>query len=218
MADRADITTQIRLFSFLEKGEITTQPNLAERSKISLSFTNVLLKRAIRKGYVKVKAAPYKRFIYYMTPQGFLEKSRLVTDYLDHSLVFFRLAREQYAHMFQQASLRGARTVVFVGVGELAEIAFLSLRSTELSLQAIYDPDTESREWQGIPVLSNINKIDKKSILVITNMNSPQRTYDKLVMIFPKSQILVADFLRISLETPVFAPPDPAVDETAKSK
>ena len=47
----------------------------------------------MKKGFVKAKAAPYKRYAYYLTPKGFNEKSRLVAQYLEVSLDFFRTAR-----------------------------------------------------------------------------------------------------------------------------
>ena len=42
------------------------------------------------------KSAPYKRYIYYLTKDGFKEKSRLVKEYLDCSLNFFKQAKNAY--------------------------------------------------------------------------------------------------------------------------
>ena len=47
-------------------------------------------------GCMKARQAPYKRYAYYLTPEGFVEKSRLVGEYLQSSLEFFRKARGQY--------------------------------------------------------------------------------------------------------------------------
>ena len=86
----------INFFSQLEKKEIISQSNLAKSVLISLGMANAILKKAISKGYVKAKAAPYKRYIYYLTKEGFTEKSRLVREYLDSSLNFFQKARPRY--------------------------------------------------------------------------------------------------------------------------
>lgn len=51
----------INFFSQLEKKEIISQSNLAKSVLISLGMANAILKKAISKGYVKAKAAPYKK-------------------------------------------------------------------------------------------------------------------------------------------------------------
>ncbi len=88
---------KIHFFSILEKKEIISQSRLANKVLISLGMVNSLLKKAISKGYVKAKAAPYKRYVYYLTKQGFTEKSRLIREYLESSLVFFKQAKKNYS-------------------------------------------------------------------------------------------------------------------------
>ena len=68
MVNRADIITQITLLSSFEKAEVVTQSSLAQKANILHGFVNIF-QRTIRKGYVKVNAAPYKRFFSYMTPE-----------------------------------------------------------------------------------------------------------------------------------------------------
>lgn len=86
----------INFFSQLEKKKIISQSSLANNVLISLGMANAILKKAISKGFVKAKAAPYKRYIYYLTKEGFTEKSRLVREYLDSSLNFFKKAKLAY--------------------------------------------------------------------------------------------------------------------------
>jgi len=43
---------------------------------IALGLVNAYVKRSIKKGLVKVSQAPARRYAYYLTPQGFSEKSR----------------------------------------------------------------------------------------------------------------------------------------------
>ena len=125
MADKTGIQTEIDLLTALERQEVVTQPALAKRLSISVGMVNALLKRAVRKGLVKAKAAPYKRWAYYVTPEGFQEKSRLVAQYLDASLAFFRMARREYRTLFLDGQRMGFRRFVLVGRGEVAEIALL---------------------------------------------------------------------------------------------
>ena len=80
----------------MKKKKIVSQSNLAKDVLISLGMANAILKKAISKGFVKAKTAPYKRYIYYLTKDGFKEKSRLVKEYLDSSLNFFKKAKQAY--------------------------------------------------------------------------------------------------------------------------
>ena len=93
---------KINFLSELEKNEIVSQNVISKKIFVSLGMVNALLKKAISKGFVKAKSAPYKRYIYYLTKQGFTEKSKLVREYLEDSLSFFNKTKLLYTEMFQK--------------------------------------------------------------------------------------------------------------------
>ena len=123
----------INFFSLLEKKKIVSQSNLAKDVLISLGMANAILKKAISKGFVKAKTAPYKRYIYYLTKDGFKEKSRLVKEYLDSSLNFFKKAKQAYLRILIEIQKKKL-SVVLVGEGDLADICKLSLLQENLEL------------------------------------------------------------------------------------
>ena len=57
-----------------------SQRRIAEELGIALGLVNAYLKRCIKKGLVKVSQAPARRYAYYLTPEGFAEKSRLTVE------------------------------------------------------------------------------------------------------------------------------------------
>src|SRR3546814_6516309 len=97
---------ELDFLTAIERGEVVTQVALKQRIGVSVGLINALLKRSVHNGYVKVRKVPYRRYAYYLTPQGFGEKSRLVAKYLETSLSFFREARSQYAELFERADRR----------------------------------------------------------------------------------------------------------------
>ena len=137
MVDKTGLQTEIDLLATLERRDVVTEPALAKRLSISVGMVNALLKRAARKGLVKAKAAPYKRWAYYLTPEGFQEKSCLVAQYLDASLAFFRMARREYRLLFASGRRMGFRRFVLVGRGEVAEIALLAAIESDAELVGI---------------------------------------------------------------------------------
>ena len=79
---------ELNLLSLLEEGKETSQKNISNNVSVSIGFINALIKKFVKKGVIKIQQAPYKRFIYYLTPQGFSEKAKLVNEYFRDSLFF----------------------------------------------------------------------------------------------------------------------------------
>jgi len=192
------IQTEIELMSELELGEVVSQKALSQRLSVSVGLINTLLKRISHKGLVKIKSAPYNRWAYYITPKGFSEKSRLVVEYLDTSLGFFREAREEYNHIFSRSKACGISKVVFIGSGELAEIALLSAGEQEVKVVGLVDAEVNDDHCHGIPVIKNLDDLDPDVGLILTSMRSPQETYDKIREEAQTAQIWHPDFLHIS--------------------
>src|SRR5438445_12112637 len=88
-----------------------TQRKLAGELGIALGLANAYLRRCVRKGLVKMRQVPLNRYAYYLTPQGFAEKSRLTAEYLAVSFDFFRRARTDCAVLLRQCEARGWRIV-----------------------------------------------------------------------------------------------------------
>src|SRR5215467_15671340 len=91
----------------VERDPALTQRSVARELCIALGLANAYLRRCVRKGLIKVSQVPRRRYAYYLTPQGFAEKSRLTASYLAHSFSFFRQARTQCAVLFAEAAGRG---------------------------------------------------------------------------------------------------------------
>ncbi len=186
------------LLSALEEEGRVTQRGLAARLGVALGLTNSLLKRAIKKGLVKVKQAPAKRFAYYVTPRGFAEKSRLVGDYLSTSLSFFRQSREEYAAIFD--AVEAGDGVVLFGVGELAEIALLSAREKDIEPTAIVHPGSNLAQFSGLSVTSSLDALpeDYAGSIVLCGVEQPQDSYDVLVKRFGEERVYAPPLLHIT--------------------
>ena len=191
------LTTELDFLTLVERGEVVTQMTLRQKIGVSIGLINALLKRAVGKGYVKVKKAPYKRYAYYLTPQGFKEKSRLVTAYLETSLDFLRMARGQYADILDQAQKNEQTSIVFAGAGELAEIAILAALGRDLASLKILCPSSSLSSISGVQVVKTLPQ-ENKDLIVITDSVSPQDIYEKLREQYPEKTIVWPPFLRIT--------------------
>jgi hypothetical protein len=207
MPDKSKIETELDFLESLEQGEVVTQMTLSKRVSVSIGLINALLRRAVQKGYVKAKAAPYKRYAYYLTPKGFAEKSLLVAKYLERSLHFFRSARQEYGDVFARAQASGMQRVALIGSGELVEIALMAARETDVAIVAVLDRETNKDRVCGVPVVRSLDELPGIDGVVITASRHPQAAFDLVRDRFGDSQILAPSLLRITRIALDFKPP-----------
>lgn len=199
MPDKSDTHTEINFLSALESGEVTTQMRLSQRVSISVGLVNALLKRAIHKGFVKARTAPAKRYAYYLTPKGFTEKSRLVAEYLETSLDFFRLVRTEYGEIFERLKQRDETRVILAGRGELTEIALLSAREQGIEPAAVFDRETNAEFFHGLVIIRQFDGLRADDSIVITESRYPQSLVNDLLSDQNATTLLIPSFLQISM-------------------
>ena len=184
----------INFFSLLEKREVVSQSNLAKNVIISLGMANAILKKAISKGFVKAKTAPYKRYIYYLTKKGFIEKSRLVREYLDSSLDFFKSAKLDYLKILN-AIKKKKLEVILVGEGDLADICKLALLEENLIISGHLKFNKNKKLNYEF---KNKKKPPEQLAFVIVESKNPQFVHDELIKSYNVINIYYPKFLHIS--------------------
>lgn len=186
------------LLGAVESQESLTQRHLARELGVALGLANALVKRCVRKGYIKIKEVPAGRYSYYLTPKGFAEKSRLTAEYLTTSLSFFRQARSELAELMDQARARGWRRVALAGASDLAEIASLAAVDAGIELTAVIDARDNRRSIGGIPILGGAGAVDAIDGVIVTDIRAPQDIFDGLVAQFGAHRVIAPPLLRIS--------------------
>lgn len=118
----------------VEQNPILTQRSLSQKLGVALGLTNLYLKRLVRKGYIKITTLPKNRIRYLLTPRGIKEKSRLTYEYIQFSLTYYRDVRYRFKEILVYLEQAGMKRIVVFGVGELAEMAYLSIQESNLVL------------------------------------------------------------------------------------
>lgn len=148
-----------------------SQRHIAAELGIALGLVNSYLKRCVRKGWIKVNQAPARRCAYYLTPQGFAEKSRLTVQYLSVSFTFFRRAKADCGDLFATVKQRGFKRVVLAGKSDLAEIAILCSAESEIEIVAIVDARATGKKFVGIPLVKKYAQVPSPfSMVIITDV------------------------------------------------
>lgn len=180
--DQTEQKVMVQLLSEIERNPSVTQRNLAAESGIALGLMNGYLKRCVTKGWIRVSQVSPRRITYFLTPEGLKEKSRMVKDYLGRSLTFFRDAKNQCENVFVTCQGQGWANIALVGNSDLADIA---------KLVAIRMGIEVSLELHN----SNLSKYDA---VLITDITTPQDTYDILIRHIDAQKILTLELLHIS--------------------
>jgi len=133
-----------------------TQRALAQRLGVALGLTNLYLKRLAKRGFIKITEFPRKprarkRLRYILTPKGLLEKSRLTYDYMSYSVGIYRRTRETLRETLSHLPENGTKRVVLYGVGEAAELAYITLKELSLEPVGVFAREAGG-EFLGFPV------------------------------------------------------------------
>jgi len=146
--DTQDIRT-LKLLEEIDKDYTQSQRDLSNKLDISLGLVNSFVKRLANKGYFKITTLPKNRVKYILTPKGAMEKTRLTYQYLQYSFELYRGARRNLQIHFNGLEALGVKRVVFYGVSEIAEIAYISLQETALKMVAIVDEKRVGKIFLG---------------------------------------------------------------------
>jgi DNA-binding MarR family transcriptional regulator len=180
-----------------------SQRQLAMEMGVALGLVNAYVKRCVKKGLIKVSEAPARRYVYYLTPRGFAEKSRLTADYLSRSFSFFRLARHECGELLEVIAGNGWRSVVLVGLSELAEIAILSALERGIEVRGVVDATASLTRIIGVPVVAAPEMIDAPvDAWMITALSGAQNLYDEIRARGNEDRVFAPAFLGLAILPP----------------
>ncbi len=130
----------------LEARRPVTQRSLASDLGIALGLTNLLMRRLVKKGWVRIKRVSARRILYLITPAGITAKAELTRQCFVSSLAFYRETRTRVRERLGMVSADLQATagpvsgrVAFCGAGEVAEVAYICLAEVGLELIGVVD-------------------------------------------------------------------------------
>ncbi len=148
-----------RILQAIASSEQITQRALSRDLGVALGLTNLLIRRLVGKGYVRVAGLGTRHMRYLITAAGWEALGRATRASLENTIHLYTETREQIRATLAAASQRcpldqaGEKRVVFYGAGDVAEIAYVSLQSTDLTLVGVVD-DRRSGQFFGLPILT----------------------------------------------------------------
>lgn len=179
--EHADDYRSLLLLDEISKNHELTQRDLSKKLGVALGLVNSYLKNLVSRGYITVSTIPKQRYKYYLTPSGFVEKTRLTYQHLQNFTNLYRVARKDFQGLFDSLHGSNISKIVFCGVDEVTEIAYLSLKEAGLELCAVVDGDG-GKKFFGYEVrrIDDIKGIDYEMV-VITSFQAGASLKDALL-------------------------------------
>jgi DNA-binding MarR family transcriptional regulator len=166
---------ELEILEKIENNGHMTQRDLSREVGIALGLVNHLLKKMVRKGWIKIKNVDAKRMRYLITRQGAKEKSSLLYKRVESTIHFYLEAKRVIKEKVQHLKNEGVENVSIYGINHIAEVLFIVLKELGLRLECVVDNDRKGGEWFGYKVI-NIDEFLKynTSVLILASFNKDE--------------------------------------------
>lgn len=163
------------VLEILAQGKDLSQRELARQSGLSLGMVNLILKRLVKTGLIKVHMLDRNKINYILTPKGLSQRMVRSYQYFLRAFRTFNESQKRIDSLLDSLIAKGNRRFVVLGEGEVAGIiemavkarkdANLSVRRAGAETHAL-GPDEvlldcrfgESKDAVGISILEEILK------------------------------------------------------------
>jgi DNA-binding MarR family transcriptional regulator len=132
---------ELTLLVELEKNPIISQRELSNKIGIALGITNACLKRMVIEGWIQIRNSPPHRMAYYITPKGFSERDKLMLRMISYTMKHYSQLKKVITKILLNLQEEGVHRLVFYGIGEEMEVAYVTLQGVDIELVGIVEDD-----------------------------------------------------------------------------
>ncbi len=108
------------------------QRDISRRMELSLGMTNMLVRRLISKGYIRISQLDKRKIKYILTPKGFSEKMRKSVNYTLKTINSIALVRNRLSTILKGLYGEGIRTFYVLGGEDLAGLIEMTMKESFL--------------------------------------------------------------------------------------
>jgi DNA-binding MarR family transcriptional regulator len=192
----SDGMRDLRLLEELERNPIVSQRELSHKFGIALGVTNACLRRMARKGLIRIRGLNHRKIGYYLTPKGFAEKAKLTLHLISYIVQHYSELKKIISQRLLEMQHNGLQRIVFYGVSDEMEVAYVTLQGVNLKLVGIVEDDEKVKPqfifgYELEPV-SRINELRPDCVLVTSLVESEEKK-EKLRTLIDTSHISIND-------------------------
>jgi len=182
----SDRIRDLWLLEELEKNPIISQRDLSRKFNIALGATNACIRRMVRKEWIQIRDLNHRRIGYYLTPKGYSEIAKLAPQVISFTLQHYSELKKIIFARFLEIQRNGMQRIVFYGVSNEMEVAYLTLQGMNLKLVGIVEDDEKFQPdivlGYEIERVSRVKELKPECIL-ITSLEGSENKKEKLQML-----------------------------------
>ena len=142
---------EFELVNIIGANLASSQRDLSRHMDLSLGMTNMLIRRLVTKGYIRIKQLDKKKVQYILTPKGFAEKMQKSVKYTLKTLNSIGLMKSRLLVLLKGAYEAGTRKFYVLGGPDLAGLIEMTLNENFLhDFQVIRINDMPSDVVDGV--------------------------------------------------------------------
>jgi DNA-binding MarR family transcriptional regulator len=192
---------ELELLQELEKNPIISQRELSHKFGIALGVINACLKRMVRRGWIRITGFNHHKIGYYLTPKGFAEKARLSLHLISWTVQHYSALKDIIGRKFLEIQNRGIERIVFYGVSDEMEVAYITLQGVNLELVGIVEDEDKminKKEIFGFK-LRDMSEIEtmKPDAVLITSLTNQKEREEKLRKLIDVQKVKIYDISTI---------------------
>ena len=187
---------ELNLLQELEKNPIVSQRDLSHKFGIALGVTNACLKRMAKRGWIRIMNLDHRRIGYYLTPKGLAEKTKLTLRLVSWTVQHYSSLKDIIGERLLEMQNKGVKRIVFYGVSDEMEIAYVTLQGSSLELVGIVEDEKRMnrREVFGFE-LKGVDQIEtlKPDAVLITSLTDLDEKEENLGRLLDFKRVRIAD-------------------------
>jgi DNA-binding MarR family transcriptional regulator len=111
----------------------SNQRDLSKHMELSLGMTNMLLRRLVEKGFIRIRQLNKKKVEYLLTPKGFAEKMRKSVKYTLKTINSIGLIKDRLQTVVRKLYDQGERRFFILGRSDLVGLAAVAFQEGDFS-------------------------------------------------------------------------------------
>jgi DNA-binding MarR family transcriptional regulator len=196
---------ELNLLQELEKNPVISQRELSHKFGIALGVTNACLKRMALRGWIRIMNLNHHKIGYFLTPKGFAEKANLTLHLISWTVRHYSTLKDLIGKRLLEMQNKGIERIVFYGVSEEMEVAYITLQGINLKLVGIVEDDENLKPktifGHELEPVSRIQELNPHGVL-ITSLERCDQRIEKLRTLLDDRKVYITD---ISLFSPNLA-------------
>ncbi|MDI7261092.1 MAG: winged helix-turn-helix transcriptional regulator [Thermodesulfobacteriota bacterium] len=192
----SDQVRDLRILEELERNPIISQRKLSNKFGIALGVTNACLKRMARKGWIRIRDLNRRKIEYGLTPRGFEEKARLTFRLISSTVQHYSALKKIIAERLLEMQRDGMRRIVFYGLSDEMEVAYITLQGVNLKLVGIVEDDEKMIPQiifgYEVEPMSRVQEL-KPDCILITSLTENDQKKGRVRKIYGSNSICIKD-------------------------